>query len=177
MNFSLALPPIKTPLTLITEEQIEALLERARLSPRKRMILPFHKSDDALLHRMLNAIQPQSYIPPHRHFASQKCESIILLCGSICYFTFDEIGNILQKYHLKAGTAQFGMDTEPSVFHTFIALEEDTVIYEVKNGPYVRETDKDFPAWSPAEDSEGAKEYLEWLYEEAKKMIDLKGLF
>lgn len=169
-NFSLALPPIKTPLTLITKEQIEALLERSRLSPRKRMILPFHKSDDALLHRMLNAIQPQSYIPPHRHFTSQKCESIILLRGAICYFTFNEKGSILQKYHLKAGTLQFGVDTEPNIFHTFIALEENTVIYEVKNGPYVRETDKDFPEWSPAEDSKGAKEYLEWLYEDAKLM-------
>ncbi|MEL6721050.1 MAG: WbuC family cupin fold metalloprotein [Bacteroidota bacterium] len=164
MNFSLALPPIETPLTLITEDQIEALLERSRLSPRKRMILPFHKADDALLHRMLNAIQPQSYIPPHRHFTSQKSESIILLRGSICYFTFDANGNIEQIYHLKAGTARFGVDTEPSVFHTFIATEENTVIYEVKNGPYVRETDKDFPAWSPAEGTEEAIAYLEWLY-------------
>ncbi|MEM8525192.1 MAG: WbuC family cupin fold metalloprotein [Bacteroidota bacterium] len=166
-NFSLALPPVTTPLTLITDEQIEALLERSRESPRKRMILPFHKSDDALLHRMLNAIQPQSYIPPHRHFTSQKCESIILLQGIICYFTFDKNGNILQKYHLKASTTQFGVDTEPSVFHTFIALEKDTVIYEVKNGPYVQGTDKDFPVWSPAEGSEEANDYMHWLYEEA----------
>jgi len=168
MNFSLALTPVKTPLTLITEEQIEALLERARLSPRKRMILPFHKSDDALLHRMLNAIQPKSYIPPHRHFTSQKSESIILLRGAICYFTFSITGKILQKYHLKAGTAQFGMDTEPSVFHTFIAMEEDTVIYEVKNGPYVRETDKDFPAWSPAESDAASEAYLKMLYKAAE---------
>ncbi|MEN0051933.1 MAG: WbuC family cupin fold metalloprotein [Bacteroidota bacterium] len=166
--FSLALPPIKTPLTLITEAQIEALLERSRLSPRKRMILPFHKSDNVLLHRMLNAIQPQSYIPPHRHVTSQKSESIILLRGAICYFTFDESGNILEKYHLKAGTLRFGVDTEPSIFHSFIALEEDTVIYEVKNGPYVRETDKDFPEWSPTEGSEEATNYIKQLYQEAK---------
>jgi len=171
-NFSLALSPVKTPLTLITEEQIEALLERARLSPRKRMILPFHKSDDALLHRMLNAIQPQSYIPPHRHFTSQKSESIILLCGAICYFTFDEMGNILQKYHLKAGTTQFGVDTEPNVFHTFIALEEDTVIYEVKNGPYVRETDKDFPEWSLGENDLSSKAYLRMLYKQAQSVLE-----
>ncbi|MEM9848367.1 MAG: WbuC family cupin fold metalloprotein, partial [Bacteroidota bacterium] len=119
---TLAMQASDNDLTIIHTAQMEQLILAARQSPRKRMILPFHKSDDALLHRMFNAIQPGSYIPPHRHFRSQKAESIILLRGAIAYFTFSEKGEVTGIYHLKAGSPQFGMDTEPTIFHTFIAL-------------------------------------------------------
>jgi len=163
-TFPMAMPPTSSDLTTITEAMVEELVLKSRISPRKRMILPFHKSNRAILHRMLNAIQPNSYIRPHRHFTAQKSESILLLRGAICYFTFNDKGEILQTIHLKAGSLQFGVDTEPSVFHTFIAIEADTVIYEAKSGPYLRETDKDFPDWSPAEYTSEAEIYLQQLY-------------
>jgi len=54
------------------------------------------------------------------------------------------------------------------VFHTFLALENDTVLFEAKQGPYDRNTDKDFAAWAPCENSEESSAYMNHLYDEIK---------
>jgi cupin fold WbuC family metalloprotein len=113
---------------------------------------------------MLNALQPGSYIQPHRHLAPPKAESTVVLRGAICYVSFTETGEADKHVIVSAGSDTVGIDTEPGVYHTFFALEEDTVLYEVKPGPYDEKTDKDFAIWAPAEGSAQAKEYLQDLH-------------
>lgn len=143
------------------------LLERAiavsRSSPRRRVIQPFHRDESAALHRMLNAVQPGSYIPPHRHLDPPKAESWIVLRGALAFFTFDDQGNIEACLEIRADGDVFGVDLEPGVYHTFLALEPDTVVFEVKSGPYSPNTDKTFPPWAPPEDSSEAPAYLQEL--------------
>jgi hypothetical protein len=67
-------------------------------------------------------------------------------------------------FRLRANSDCFGVDIEPGVFHSFFALEEDTVLFEVKPGPYERIADKDFAAWAPKEGTAEARSYLEGLY-------------
>lgn len=124
------------------------------------MILPFHTRDDEPLNRMLNAVQPGSYIRPHRHLTPPKAESIVVLRGTIGFLTFDESGTTLEATRLSASLPAFGVDCRPGVFHTFVSLEPDTVVFEVKPGPYVRASDKDFAQWAPKEWSEEAPAYL-----------------
>ena len=169
-SFPKALTPPSGNNTLITTDLINRCVAASRQSPRKRIIFPFHKSPDAQLHRMLNAMQPGTYIQPHRHLFPPKAESVIVLQGAIYVFIFTDDGKIDDVHTIKAGSLNLGIDSEPGVFHTFAAIEEDTVLFEVKPGPYNQADDKDFALWAPAEGTDGAKEYLDFLYERGKTL-------
>ncbi|KJS03617.1 MAG: hypothetical protein VR65_01355 [Desulfobulbaceae bacterium BRH_c16a] len=155
-------PPSTT--TIIGTNLIEQAVEASRRSSRKRIILPLHKRPDSSLHRMLNAIQPYSYIQPHRHLHPPKAESIIILQGAILSFVFSATGEVQEVQVIAAGSSSFGIDSEPGIFHTFVSLQEDTVLFEVKPGPYEPGSDKDFAVWAPRENSPDAKGYIASLY-------------
>lgn len=155
--------------TIIGTTLMQKAIEASRSNPRKRVILPLHKTPEASLHRMLNAIQPHSYIRPHRHLYPPKPESLLVVQGSILCLVFNLDGDVQEIVTLAAGSCEFGFDSEPGVYHTFLALRTDTVVFEAKPGPYETTTDKDFAPWAPAEDSAGAKDYLASLYLLEKK--------
>lgn len=163
-SFPLAMQAPSTDVTPILETKIKEAILLSRQSPRKRIILPYHKSASDKMHRMFNIIQPYSYIRPHTHITAQKTETIVLLKGAVCFFIFDETGKVLEQHILRAGSLSFGIDIEPHIFHSFIAIEEDTVLFEVKPGPYDKNLDKDFATWSPEEGTEEAQQYLSNLY-------------
>lgn len=150
--------------TIIDAELIRQAVENARTNPRKRVVLPLHKNPQAPTHRMLNAIQPGSYIRPHRHLNPPKSESVIVLQGAILALIFSNGGQVEEVHTLAADSAQVGIDSEPGVYHTFLALTDDTVLFEVKPGPYVESTDKDFAPWAPLEGSGEAATYIDYLY-------------
>lgn len=158
-----ALDPPPTAVTLLTNDLLNHAVDASRVNERKRIILPLHKSADALLHRMFNVMQPGTYIPPHRHAAPPKDESIVVVRGSLCFMTFDEMGNILQMTDITAGSDVFGVDVCAGIFHTFFILEPDTAMFEVKSGPFSPVTDKDFPTWAPREGDKAAADYLAML--------------
>ena len=153
------------PIVIVDEELVQKATDGSRKSERKRIILPLHSRMDDPLQRMLNALQVGSYIQPHRHFTAQKAESLILLRGKLGYVVFDLSGNVSQTIVLSMESGVRGIDIEPSVFHTFFALTEDTVVFEVKPGPYVEATDKDFASWAPSEGDEDSHAYLDELYD------------
>lgn len=146
-----ALDPPPGPVTTVSDELISRVIDASRRAPRKRMILPFHTGPETRLHRMLNAIQPGSYIRPHRHFAPPKDESVVVLRGDLGVLIFDEQGGIVSLHRIRAGHTDFGIDLHAGVIHTLVALEPDTVVFEVKPGPYTPATDKEFLDWAPEE--------------------------
>ena len=158
-DFPLALEPPSTLVTELNEELMARAIEGAQKSPRKRVILPLHKESEALLQRMLNAIQPGSYIRPHRH-GNERAESIVVLKGRLLFHVFSEEGLLKKSHDLSAGSA---IDMDGGVWHSFQALEPDTVLFEVKPGPYNAATDKVFAPWAPEEFSPEAEAYLESL--------------
>ena len=167
----LALDPPAGDLTLIDAERVQTAVEVSRSSPRRRVIAPFHKDHDDPLHRMLNAVQPDSYIRPHRHLDPPKAEGWVLLRGALVFFTFEDDGRIRDCLRVRAcrgaalgaGGDPFGVDLAPGVYHAFVALEPDTVIYEVKPGPYAAANDKSFAPWSPPEGDPRAPAYMQQL--------------
>ena len=151
--------------TVIDDTQLDRVVEASRMSPRRRIILPFHKTDDDHCHRMLNALQPGSYIRPHRHLTPPKAETILVLKGSICFVIFDSAGRIENHFSLAAGGPRIGIDIEPLFYHTLFALENDTVVFEVKKGPFSPVIAGDFAEWAPPEGLSAAETYLEKLHQ------------
>lgn len=161
--FPRALPAPPGPVTAITQALVEQAIEQSRKSPRGRIILPLHPGPDDRLHRMLNVMQPGTYIRPHRHLNPPKSESFVLLRGRGCFYTFRDDGRPDEHLIVAAGAAQFGVDVHPGVYHSFVVLEADTVVFEAKTGPYDPASDKDFAPWAPEEGTPQAAEYLQGL--------------
>jgi cupin fold WbuC family metalloprotein len=158
-----ALPAPSEPVVLLTESLAERVLAVSRESDRKRVILPFHKSSSESLHRMFNAMQPGTYVRPHRHLSPPKTEGFLVLRGALDFILFDEHGEIERVERLQAGSETFGLDLEAGLFHAFLVRAPDTLIYEVKPGPYSPLDDKDFAAWAPEENTPDVAAYLTLL--------------
>jgi cupin fold WbuC family metalloprotein len=167
-NTKLALDHPEGDLVVLTRKDIERTVTESRVALRGRIIQPFHRSLDDSLHRMFNAIQPGSYARPHRHLDPPKAEAWIVLQGRLLFVCFFDDGSVDRALVLSQDGAQFGVDLVPGRFHTIAALVPDTVIYEVKSGPYTRASDKEFAPWAPAEGSAEAQAYLRTLLELAK---------
>ncbi len=161
-DYPMALPPTESALTVVGADLIAAGKSASRESPRGRIIQPLHKHGGDMLQRMLNTLQPGSYIRPHRH-AADRSESLLVLSGALLYLTFDDEGGVEEALRLEAGSARFGIDIDGGIWHCFMALEPDTTLFEVKPGPYDAETDKEFAPWAPEEYSPDAEGYLEEL--------------
>lgn len=144
-------------------ELIKRGLEASRKSSRKRMILPIHRTQAAEVQRLINFLQPGSYIRAHKHPMSYASESIILLQGSIRFFTFDENGEILTDNRLSSTPIPDVIDIEPDTWHSFLVLDPDTMIFECKKGPYNAKTDKEFASWAPEEGDDNATEFMKNL--------------
>jgi len=142
------------------------LIERkaydARRSTRQREIHAFHEGDADPLQRMLNALQPGSYIRPHRHLDPPKSESLVVLQGTLAYLSFhdDGIPDDDSFLLLERERGVYGCDIRPRVWHAIFALVPDTVVFEAKPGPYSPTSDKDFAAWAPPEGHSAAPAYL-----------------
>ena len=147
---------------VVDSNLINAKANDARQSDRKRDIHIFHTGDKDPLQRMLNAIQPGSYITPHRHHLPPKSESIVVLQGVLAYVSFDDDGTPLESDFtlLDPRRGFYGVDIRPSIWHTIFALGPDTVVFEAKSGPYNPSGDDGFAPWAPPEDSPAAAKYL-----------------
>jgi cupin fold WbuC family metalloprotein len=147
----------------------------AKSNPRKREILALHRGETDTLQRMLNALQPGSYVRPHRHHTPPRAEAIVLLSGSIGFVPFfhngvPDVENFVLLHRTRGSLA---VDCRESVWHTFFALEPDTVVFEAKPGPYDAATDKEFALWAPPEGASEAPLYLEELEEMFRSRFSL----
>jgi cupin fold WbuC family metalloprotein len=149
----------------VTRELIERLCTDASRAPRGRLNHNFHQLSDGY-QRLLNLVQPGSYIRPHRHLAPPKSESFVVLQGEIAFFAFDDDGRLRDARRLGPAHDTVAVDIEPGVWHCFAALCADTVVFEGKNGPYDPATDKQFPEWAPAEGERMAAGYLQGLIDQ-----------
>lgn len=160
-SFPLSLPRITGPVFALDEEALRQGVEASRASPRRRIMLTMNRSDDEGVQRLINFLQAGSYIRAHRHPRPENVENATVLQGSVLALIFDETGNILSSHRLVAGKAASCMiDIEQGVWHTFLPLEDDTVVLEIKRGPYDAKTDKEFAEWSPVEGSEEAAAWV-----------------
>lgn len=145
--------------TFLTRADLEALSEAARGTPRLRINRNLHAMEDPV-HRLLNAIEPGSYVRPHRHLTPPRSETALVVAGELGLVLFDESGAVARAQRLAAAGPLFGADLQPGTWHTFVALVPGTVFFETKPGPYVSPGPGDLASWAPAEGSVEAEAYL-----------------
>ncbi len=148
---------------LLTTELLRQVSEQAISSPRLRKNHNLHPSDDSRCHRLLNAIEPASYIRPHRHLDPEKDEAFILMSGRLGIVTFSDNGTVAETVTLSRDNGNLGADVPAGVFHTALSLEPGTVFYEAKAGPYLALSEAEKAPWAPADDDPAAADYLERL--------------
>lgn len=159
-------------LAVIDGSMIHRGILASRRSARRRIIIPLHRGAEETCQRMLNFIQPGSYIRPHRHWTPPKSESVVVLRGALVYVTFLDDGTVDRSLRLAADSDRIGIDARPGIFHTFLATRPDTVVFEAKTGPYDAADDKDFATWAPEEGDPAARDYQSLLLDEVGRAED-----
>ncbi len=152
-------------LQYINSDLLATVTQQAQSSSRRRKNYNFHQENEAL-NRLLNAVEPDSYVCPHRHATPPKDECILLLQGKGAAIVFEETGDLKQIYLLDPDQGKWGIDIPGGTFHTIIALKTSSVFYEVKLGPYVPTSDKEFASWAPREGDPEVPSYLKSLHQE-----------
>ena len=143
----------------------------ARLSPRRRMNYNFHRSTDDAVNRLLNAMHRDSYLPVHRHLSPSRSESCVVLRGSVGVTIYDDAGGVVTRRRVSADGPCCGFDIEAGVWHGLVVLSDDTVLFEVKQGPYVPIAPDNIAPWSPpAEDARAVAEFIKELETEFNTM-------
>ncbi|WP_160288235.1 WbuC family cupin fold metalloprotein [Pseudomonas knackmussii] len=135
---------------------------KAAASPRRRQHHNLHEVAEPC-HRLLNALQPDTYIQPHCHRDPNKAEALIVLRGSLGLLLFSDSGELLETRVLSPQGECAGVDLPPGTFHAMVALEPDSLMFEAKSGPYETLADDERGAWAPREGEAGVAEYLAWM--------------
>ena len=118
----------------ITQTILDELTAKAKESPRLRMNLDLRDSAEDTSQRMLNAIEPGSPLPIHRHRKSS--ETVVCLRGHLREIFYNEKGEVTEIIDLVPGSDCVALNIPIGQWHTVEVLESGTVIMEVKDGAY-----------------------------------------
>jgi len=119
----------------ITQALLDKLTEQAKTSPRLRMNFDLRNSEKDQSQRMLNAIEPGSIIPIHRH--QKSSETVVCLRGRLVWEYYDELEKICtERIEVSPNGPVVALNIPIGQWHTLKALESGTVIIESKDGPY-----------------------------------------
>ena len=126
----------------ITQVMLNSLTEQAKASERLRMNLDLRDSAEDGSQRMLNAIEPRSVLPIHRH--QKTSETMVCLRGKLRVEYYDELERICSdSFIIEPGGGNVAVSIPIGVWHTVHALESGTCILEMKNGAYEPLSDVD----------------------------------
>ena len=120
---------------VISQAILDKLTETAKASPRLRMNMDLRHSAEDQSQRMLNAIEPGSPLPIHRH--QKSSETVVCLRGRLVWEFYDELERICtETFELSPNGPVVALNIPAGQWHTVRALESGTVILEMKNGAY-----------------------------------------
>jgi cupin fold WbuC family metalloprotein len=140
---------------LIDEVQLAQLAQHAAASARRRSHILLHADHQDQVQRLLIGLEPDSYVRPHMH--SVQWEMIVLLRGRLDLLIFDEQADLVQR--LALGAASPVAQIPPATWHSGVALEAQTLVLEVKPGPY---RPNEFAEWAPPEGEMAAAAFVGW---------------
>ena len=119
---------------IIDQQTLDSLTAQAQSSPRLRMNLDLRNSPEDQSQRMLNAIEPGSPLPIHRHINSS--ETVVILRGHLREVFYDEEGNVTETIDLRPNGPVVAVNIPLGQWHSVEVLESGTVILECKDGAY-----------------------------------------
>jgi cupin fold WbuC family metalloprotein len=151
-------PQPDQPLKRIDQALFDAVARQAQQAPRLRRNHNLHQESE-VVQRFLNVLQPGTYVRPHRHLREQPgtgFECFLVLQGAIGLLLLDGHGTVLESLLLQADGPLRGIELAEGQFHTLVALRPDSVMFELKQGPYQPSSDKDFLVQFPSEGTAAA---------------------
>lgn len=119
---------------VITKEILDELSAKAKENPRLRQSMDLRNSPEDGSQRMLNALEPGTVMPIHRHHGSS--ETVVILRGKIRWIFYDDQGRITESTELRSDGDIRMLNVEKDRWHSLECLESGSVLYESKDGPY-----------------------------------------
>ena len=119
---------------LIDDKVLDELSESAKQNPRLRMNLNLHNSLDDKAQQLLNALEPGTQLPIHRHLHSD--ETYILMRGALKVLIYSDLKVLIEEFELSNSAGRYGVKIPIGTWHSIEVLVTGTVIFEIKEGPY-----------------------------------------
>ena len=126
---------------LISTAVLDELTAKAKASPRLRMNLDLRNTPADQSQRMLNALEPGTVMPIHRHRNSS--ETVVVLRGKVKWLYYNDKGEIIETYLVAPGSDLVGLSVPKGQWHSLESLESGTVILETKDGAWTALEDED----------------------------------
>lgn len=146
----------------VSKKLLDELSKQAKKSTRKRMAHRLHEHSDPVL-KLLNALEPGTYVPPHKHSQKDRQELFIAIRGRIAVVFFDGSGKIKDNIIIGPKEQTIMIEVPVNAWHTTISLIKGSIILEVIKGPYNVDTHKIDPPWAPLGNDPDAVGYLHSL--------------
>jgi cupin fold WbuC family metalloprotein len=150
----------------IDKTLLTTLSTQAAATPRLRAHHNLHPQLDDPIQRLCIAMEPGTYVRPHRHMQPETWEILLILSGAVALLIFDDSGKVLGRTELVAGGETTAVEIPANTWHAVASLKTGTVVFEVKQGPYATITEANYAPWSPV-DGAHAKSLESW-YQHAK---------
>lgn len=125
-------------LQILNKSLMDETSAKAKTSPRLRMNYNFHPELSDKVQRFINAMDSGTIVDIHHH---QVDEMIIVLRGSVKALLYDDDKNVIDECVLNPATGVYGVQLPASVWHTVECLEPDTILFEIKEGPFISHED------------------------------------
>ncbi len=147
----------------LNESLFNELAELARISPRQRSHHNFHENAEDSVQRILIALQPNSYVAAHSHPQDWKWEMLLVLRGELDCLLFSADGEVLDRYSLTPENSASGVELPAGCWHSVVCKQPDTMLLEIKPGPYDPATAALVAHWCPSEGEDAAARCNEWM--------------
>lgn len=142
----------------ITFSDLQQQSEQAANSLRLRAHRNFHPELTDPVQRLAIAMEPGTYVRPHRH--PHTFELLTSLSGRFLVLNFDDNGNVTHRVVLGEDCKVLEMDA--GTWHAVFSMDKGGVIFEVKHGGYQPVAEQDSATWAPAEGQPGTAELIKW---------------
>jgi cupin fold WbuC family metalloprotein len=160
-------------------QYFEDLVNEASQSGRLRAHANVHCSYTYQCQELFNAIQVDSYIRPHLHSLDPKDECLVAIKGLFGFIMFTEQG-LIESVNL-SGSAKYseklsipsGLELTSGVWHNVVSLIDNSILFEVKRGPFEQTLAKEYAHWAPKEGDKNANSYLEQRKKECLARLEV----
>lgn len=150
---------------VIDQETLSRLSTDAAARPRRRANWNLHPTLDDPIQRFFNAMEPGTYVRPHRHDEAHRWECFFAIRGAAVVVTFSDDGVLLDRVVIASDGGNLGLEIPPRAWHALACLQPGTILLELKPGPYEPLTHKDFAGWAPEEGNASCPAFEQWFRE------------
>jgi cupin fold WbuC family metalloprotein len=143
---------------LITSDLMNELIVQAGRDARLRINYNIHESPSDPVQRLFIASRLESYFRPHRH--PERWEFAVVIRGLFDVMVFDDTSRVIQRASVGPDAEVIGFEIPLNTWHTWIPMADESVFFEIKQGPYDAQNAAEFAAWSPEEGTPQVNEFV-----------------